>query len=67
MGLTNVYVIVTIPFIVGFMVILIRKVVPAWKEMFRIATIMRSPLVNQLEEITYGSSTIKAFGRTEHF
>lgn len=66
-SLTNLYIVTVVPFILLIMLCLIISVVPAWKEMFRIAAVCRSPLLTQMTEVAEGGSTIKAFNREDRF
>lgn len=66
-SITNYWIIVAVPFILLTMLLLVKAVMPAWKEMFRVAQVCKSPLLSQVSEVAEGSSTIRAFNRQKEF
>lgn len=59
------WVLVTIPFILLAMVILLRFYIKSFREINRLGSTTRSPLMNHLGETINGTTTIRSFGNQQ--
>ena len=60
-ALNTPWVLATMPFIITFLVILLRFYIKTFREINRIRSVSRSPLLTHLGETINGTSTIRAF------
>jgi ATP-binding cassette subfamily C (CFTR/MRP) protein 1 len=60
---TNWTILLLLPLIFIAQLYFLKRTIPAWKEMCRLSSTVRSPMINLMDETTAGASTIKAFGR----
>lgn len=66
-SLTNLYILAALPFMLGIMFCLFRYFIHGYREVTRIETVSKSPLLNQFNETVSGCSTIRAFGNQHEF
>lgn len=66
-SLTNWRILLILPFVLAAQFYFLRRTIPAWKDMCKLHSTVRSPMLNQVNETTTGNSTIKAFGRIDKF
>lgn len=66
-ALNTPWIIATMPFIITFVIILLKFYIKTFREINRIRSVWRSPLLTHLGETINGSSTIRAFKLEEKF
>lgn len=66
-ALNTPWVLATLPFIITFLFILLKFYIKTFREINRMRSVCRSPLLNHLGETINGSSTIRAFKLEENF
>lgn len=66
-ALNTPWALITLPFVITAMVILLKYYIKSFREINRLSSVTRSPLMNHLGETIAGTTTIRSFHRENMF
>lgn len=61
------YLLIIVPFMFGYLLYIFQFTVGSYREMHRLMSVMKSPILTHLGESISGNSTIRAFNKTQQF